>query len=477
MLKTLIMKEIQEQVSSLRFITGLILCVLITCTAVVILTNNYKQEQDNFQQQITSQNHFLNNYAHTNRIGAIITPNRPPAHFHPLVLGLANDTDQQSFDTDPLPTLFPPLDLIFIITIILSLMALLLSHDGVCGEREKGTLKLILSNNVSRGTVLLSKWIGGTTTLFIPFILSVLFATLYLLVHPSVAWSATDIVTLLFLILGAMTFLSIYFLMGLWISAKVKTSSISILTALFIWIIFTLSIPNLSPYLAAQCFKIPSVNRIYKEIRQLRGIERDKLGRKMLAALTARYQSEHSKFWNELEPMSKEAIRQRSSTDPAFNTLYNNFTAQSREVWKEANRIQAEKAAKLKNNLDDKVKVQIWAAKHIACLSPYANFIYLATDICGTGTRGQAAYKDQAAVYLDQFYNYLSNKEEQIRTKDPAYNNNAFIDISDRPQFIYAEEQFTARFNAILPYWGVLIIFNLIFCILAFTAFIKYDIR
>jgi ABC-type transport system involved in multi-copper enzyme maturation permease subunit len=46
--------------------------------------------------------------------------------------------------------------------------------DAICGEKERGTLKVLLSNSVPRDLVLLGKWIGGYISLAIPFLIALL---------------------------------------------------------------------------------------------------------------------------------------------------------------------------------------------------------------------------------------------------------------------------------------------------------------
>ena len=70
--------------------------------------------------------------------------------FQALVRGLSDDVNLDTFDNDPLPVMFPLIDLTFIVTILLSLAALILSYDAVCGEKEDGTLKLMLANGLPR---------------------------------------------------------------------------------------------------------------------------------------------------------------------------------------------------------------------------------------------------------------------------------------------------------------------------------------
>ncbi len=477
MLKTIVSKELLDQMSSLRFITGLILSLVVTVTATVILTNNYEQEQDDYRMRISMQDDFLSNYAHTNRINPMIQPEKPPSRFKPLIMGLADDADLGSFDDNPLPLLFPPLDLIFIVTIIFSLMAILFGYDSICGEREKGTLRLMLSGNLSRAKLLLGKWLGGTLALTIPFILSLIIGLLYIIIHPSIMWSAGDWLTILLLVIASISYISLFYLLAITISSFSHSSSFSVLTSLFIWVLLVLAVPNLSPYLSAQFFHIPSVNRVEKEMNRLRGIERDELGRQMQQDLDQRYRREHPQFWNWYANASQDEIRKRVATDAQFAEQYQQYRNDESGVWREANRIQGEKAQVLRRDLEMKAGVQTWVAKHIACLSPYADFVYLATDLTGTGLEGNKNFRQQFGQYYQRFQEYLDGKVEEAQATDPTFNSNDFIDLSDRPRFSYKIESLSGRLATVLPYWGILLLCNIILYLLSFTVFQKYDIR
>jgi len=477
MFKVLTFKEIQEQLTSLRFVIGFVLSISVTLTATVILTQDHQHQMADYRQRISMQDDFLDNYAHSNRISPAVLPQQPPGRFSPLIIGLSSDDQQGSFDDNPLPTLFPPLDIVFIVTIVLSLMALLLSYDAICGERQRGTLKLQLANSVKRATIILSKWVGGTITLFIPFLLALMMSTLYVVIHPAVAWHADALFTLLLLAAGAMTFLSAFYLLGLWISSKTQTPSVSILICLFIWVLWTLTLPNLSPYMAAQFYEIPSVNRVEKEVSQLMGIERDQLGRKGSAELSAQYQSEHPEFWDTFSQLKRDALKKRVAADAEFATLFQAYQDARRQIWREANRVQGEKAQKLRDDLNAKAGRQTWTAKHIACLSPYACFVYLATDLTGTGMNQERHFGLQARHYFQTFRSYLSQKEDAARQADPTYNSNQFIDVSDRPRFHFQEEALQDRVNTALPYWALLLLFNALLMGMTFIDFLKYDVR
>ncbi len=477
MLTTIITKEFFDNILNLRFIIGLILCLIITLSCVIILSNDYQKEMKDYQARIALQDEFLDNYAHTNRIGGMIVPQKPPEQFRPLVIGIPSDADLGSFDDNPLPVLFPPLDLIFIVTVLMSLLAILFSYDAIAGEREKGTLKLMISNSISRSDLLLGKWIGGTLSLLIPFIFSLLISAIYIALNPNSNWDDSAWATFFLLLLASIIFIAAFYLLGLLISSFSKYASTSILTSLFLWVIFVLVIPNLSPYFAAQLYRIPSVNKIEQEVNRIQGIERDELGRKLSKDVIQKFEKQYGQIFIDLQSMNQNAIRLRAETDPDFKAMYGAFTNEVNGAWQEANRIQSEKANQIRRELDNKSTIQTFIAKHIACLSPYSNYVYLATDLTGTGLRSMQYFGRLASEYYQIIYPYLQNKEEQARQKAPTFGSNSFLDVSDRPRFFFKEEPLLGRLSAGLPYWGLLMVFNVLFFGISFVRFLRYDVR
>jgi len=56
---------------------------------------------------------------------------------------------------------FEVIDWAFIIKLLFSIFAILLTFDAICGEKEKGTLALVCSNSVPRGNIILGKYLGA----------------------------------------------------------------------------------------------------------------------------------------------------------------------------------------------------------------------------------------------------------------------------------------------------------------------------
>jgi ABC-type transport system involved in multi-copper enzyme maturation permease subunit len=477
MLKTIIAKELLNNIYNTRFIIGFILCLIITTSCVVILSHDYQQELNDYHSRISMQDEFLREYAHTNRIYGMIIPQRPPEQFRPLVVGIPQDVDLNSFDDNPLPILFPPLDLIFIVTIIMSLMAILFSYDAIAGERENGTLKLMLTNSFSRAKVILGKWIGGSLSLAIPFLFSLLLGSLYIMVHPAIDWDSSSWLTFILLIFAAIIFISLFHLIGLMISSFSRYSATSVLTSLFIWVLLILIIPNVSPYLSAQLYNIPSVYKIEAEIGRIRGIDRDNLGIQMISDFEKRFAQEYGQLFTNFKAMNSNEMKQRTADDPQFAAMYRAYNNEIDQIWEEANRIQKEKAEKIQQELTIKAAVQSYIAKYIACVSPYANIVYLMTDMTGTGLQSLTYFDKLKGEFYTMFDRYLDRKYMAMREKDPTFSNNSFIDVGDRPRFIYREESISAKLLITLPHWGILILFVVIIFSVTFMKFMRYDVR
>ena len=68
---------------------------------------------------------------------------------------------QKRGSDNPFLAMFLAVDVVFIFKIVLSALAILFAYNTISGEREDGTLKLVLSNAIPRDTVVLGKYLGG----------------------------------------------------------------------------------------------------------------------------------------------------------------------------------------------------------------------------------------------------------------------------------------------------------------------------
>lgn len=253
---------------------GLVLCLIVTVACIMILAYDYRHQMDDYHSRVNIQDEILDNYAvaRTYRITRMLSPQKPPERFRPLIIGISDNEGSGFFDYNPLPILFPPLDFLFIVTIIMSLLALLFSYDAIAGERQNGTLRLVISNSISRTKVLFGKFIGGSASLLIPFILALLVGILYVSINPVVQWDGSAWAELVLLTATSIIFITLFYLLGLMVSTFSKSSAISILNCLFLWVLLILVIPNICPYISAQFCRIPSIKEIQRRKMKSRGI-------------------------------------------------------------------------------------------------------------------------------------------------------------------------------------------------------------
>jgi len=132
----------------------------------------------------------------------------------------------------------------FIIGYVLSLVALLFTFDSISGERERGTLRLTLSNPIPRHTVLIGKFLGAFISVNIPFILTVLVNLLVISTSSSVhldaeAWGRLGIIFFV-----AILYTCLFLALGMLVSARVQRSAVSLVILLLVWVVFVVFMPS-----------------------------------------------------------------------------------------------------------------------------------------------------------------------------------------------------------------------------------------
>jgi ABC-type transport system involved in multi-copper enzyme maturation permease subunit len=372
--------------------------------------------------------------------------------------------------------MFPLIDLTFIVAILLSLAALVFSYDAVSGEKEDGTLKLMLSNGLPRAKILLGKVIGGTATLLGPFVVALILGQIVILLTPRLAWSGSNWAALGLLLVGAALYVFFFFILGVLISALHHSSPASIMTSLCAWVVFVLVLPNLSPYLASLVSPAPSRIKVGRETSRLTDVDRDELGRR----LEAERLREFYKKYPDITPANSfgAEAKARAEKDPAFKEALQARTHEVQAAWGEANRIQNAKADALRDELRRQEEAQTKLSKTISMISPAADFSYLGTDLTSTGLQNQKHFAELARLWGQSYRDYVQTRTSALQKKDPLTDWwNSAVEVSDMPRFQYKEEAIGARIAGVLPALGLLAGFGLLAFAAAFFSFIKYDVR
>lgn len=132
----------------------------------------------------------------------------------------------------------------FIVGYVLSLIALLFTFDSISGERERGTLRLILANPMLRHTVLVGKFLGALMSIFMPFTLAVLINLFVISVSGNVQLDAEAWRRLSIIFIVAVLYAGLFIALGLLVSARVQGSAVSLVILLLTWVTFVVFIPS-----------------------------------------------------------------------------------------------------------------------------------------------------------------------------------------------------------------------------------------
>ena len=162
------------------------------------------------------------------------------------------------------------MDWAFIIAYVLSLIALLFTFDSLSGEREHGTLRLMLANSVPRHTVLIGKFLGALISVSIPFTLAVLMNLLIISISSGVhlnmeAWGRLGIIFFI-----ALLYTCFFLALGLLVSARVQRSAVSLVILLLIWVTFVVFMPRPLASIASELSPAMSGGEKWTQYNQMR---------------------------------------------------------------------------------------------------------------------------------------------------------------------------------------------------------------
>ncbi len=145
---------------------------------------------------------------------------------------------------DPNPLLFrlDP-DWVFIVGTLGTLMALLLTYDGVAGEKERGCLRQLLANRVPRHQVLIAKYLAGLAMAAAPILTGAVaaVAVIQLLGEglPGEGWPP-----LVGVGIAALLCVSVFLWLGLWTSSRTHNSALALLAGLVFWALLAVFLPQ-----------------------------------------------------------------------------------------------------------------------------------------------------------------------------------------------------------------------------------------
>ena len=464
MLFLIIRKEIVNNILSFRFITTYSLLFLLVLTAMVLMTNEYRSRVQVYNSEVSKERDRLDEVRATedpNEQFRKVTESqysgaREPQKLSLLVRGLEvslptsvsstgwfrSSTSEERLGVNLLFEVFQTPDFVFVVMVVTSLLTLLFVFDSVCGEKQQGTLKLLLANAVPRDMVLLGKWIGGYVSVVAPFSVAAFSGLVYIYLSGSITLGEEDLTKLLFVFLLALVYISTFFALGIMISALTHQPSTSLLVCLLVWIGWILVIPNLAPVIARIAQPVPSLNRVKAE--QV-AIERE----------------------------TELAVRRQAETMWSTGALAEEAEAKVRDEGEQKKR-------RLEKFYQDEINGQTSLSQNLARVSPSASFLLAATRLAGTDPQLARSFQTAQKRFQESVRDYTTNlyqsgivefTREGPKVKDPDW-----FDADAVPRFQMSVESFSDRVDGASFDVLLLIVYNALFFMLSYAAFLRYDV-
>ena len=350
-------------------------------------------------------------------------------------------TSEDRLGRNILLEIFQAPDFVYVVNMVLSLLALLFVFDSVCGEKERGTLKLLLANSVPRDTILLGKWVGGYLSIAGPFAAAAAAGFLYLSLSGSLPLEGEVVSRFAAILAVSFLYVSACFSLGLLISTLAHRGATALLMALLVWIGWILVVPNVAPIAARLAAPVPSRQVIDAEQR---AIDRE-------------------------AELLQEAIRKRK--------VYGD-DEESGRIQQEAE----ERKAKLEGFYQDRMSRQISLSQNLARLSPSAGYLLAATRLAGTGPDLFAHFSDAVERFHGAHDDFRSQMYRNVTWRSgpgghgPEMEKDDWFDPDDVPRLSVFSESVSEAFDAALFDILLLVVFNVLFFLLSYVLFLRYDV-
>lgn len=282
MLLYIIRKETIANITSLKYFLTILLMIIIFTASGFVFVNRYIQEINaysiNYNKNFSGLNDKSKNFSEL--VNYKQTIYRKPKLMQLFCDGfektLPNTIKMDIFSIDNPEVVsttnfffsrLTNVDWVFIISLILSFVALILSFDSFSEERERGTLSLILSNTVPRYKLILGKYISVILTLMIPLVIGLLINLIIVSLF-GFTLNGNQWLKIIVFVGISMLYLSIFLLLGISVSSRSAKSSSSIMILLFIWVVLVIIVPACGRIISENLVKVPLRSEVDKRIEE-----------------------------------------------------------------------------------------------------------------------------------------------------------------------------------------------------------------
>ncbi len=349
---------------------------------------------------------------------------------------------------------FIALDWANIILYFLSFVCLCFAYDAFSGERQNGTLKLMLSASVPRWKILAGKLSALWCILSAPVILGAVILLLMIQLSSDIMLSGGDYVKISVFLLFSFLFVGINILLFFGVSILTPRTSVSSVVCLLVWIVLVFILPDTAWLIAGKLSPVPGIDEQNRKEEALLKDADDK---------TVRWSSVWRSQW---QKHSEDVYRWKNKCDRMEN-------------------IREEIRDEYRNGLFRQTDMAIALTK----ISPFSVFRRVGDRVADNNYYGYRNFQSQVEAYRETFRSYINDKDAAdpeslhliwkgpFNNESRDYMSNTVIDPADIPVFTYRSPDALSIMRAALTDIAILLLWLFGLFGLVFYAFTRYDVR
>ena len=495
----IIQREFVSNILTSRFMIGFVVCLISTAAAIFVQVGDYEK-------RLSAYHTAVQEHQEETRTWDLYSQINPKAHRKPNPLSIFNvgteksgadmvsielatpiwekEAQKQGSD-NPFLSIFLAIDVIFVFKIVLSALAILFAYNTISGEREDGTLKLVLSNPIPRDALVLGKYLGGMLSLFPIVVMSFTVGIVIAYASPATDFDVGDLLCLVMVLVVSLLYVSICYLLGMLLSVWTKEAATTLILSMFIWGILTIVHSNVATFAVAKFppYKSQTEKETRQEVQKIWEdfkAERDAYVLKMignkLPLVAISYEGSY-------EGQITMGIDMSSPGDLGFKEFYtikplhNANVSKFREIlgYQELLRIDyANKAEEILKERENVGERNGQLAMDISRISFADAYRFAVGTIIGTDRENYNNFIHQTRSYKKQVVDYLTGKEA-FSARAWFSSDQGKAEFTDLPVFQQRQSSLSENFSRAVGDIFILLVWNFILFMGAYLSFLRYD--
>jgi len=343
------------------------------------------------------------------------------------------------------------LDWAFIIGVIVSFAAIILTYDAISGEREDGTLKLMMSNSVSRASIILGKYLGGIVSLLIPLVAAIILNLIIVLIlgvnFTPEQWGRIGMISLISLV-----YTSCFLMLGLFVSSLTRSSTVSLVILLFLWTVLIAIVPSSGRIAAGKLQPVTPGRIISKNLGDTWSQVGDTYPKGTF----------NWNGWNRSRPVPDQVLRRGKCTWDI------------REV-----------QDRIRDDHRNEMLRQLRFAQNLVRVSPMMTYTFLCEAIAGTGSSRFESFMGQVKRFRDEWREWIFGEDKKDEDSCHVLSAESWTnsysekepDFGHLPRFSEKLPSLRDSLQSGLLDLSLLMLFNVVLFMASYLVFMRYDVR